>query len=211
MTFDPFGDFATRGYLRNIAAEKDPDRVKILEYHSFNRQIRDALKDLRGRSELGYRDILATHQRLFANVYPWAGRDRLALAPNLVIGRGNRFDLFAHPNDIRRAAERALAMARDSGTMQGRPGEIFGLLAHAHPFLEGNGRTLMTIHTELSRRAGIHIDWPSIGKQEFLAALTRELDQPGKALDQLLAPHVRTGALDLGKSAAILKSIPGLN
>ena len=27
MTFDPFGDFESQGYLRNLAKEKDPDRV----------------------------------------------------------------------------------------------------------------------------------------------------------------------------------------
>lgn len=28
MTFDPFGDFATEGYLRNFFKEKDPDIIK---------------------------------------------------------------------------------------------------------------------------------------------------------------------------------------
>jgi cell filamentation protein len=27
VTFDPFGDYATRGYLRNLAKAKDPDIV----------------------------------------------------------------------------------------------------------------------------------------------------------------------------------------
>jgi cell filamentation protein len=27
VTFDPFGDFAARGYLRNLAKAKDPDIV----------------------------------------------------------------------------------------------------------------------------------------------------------------------------------------
>lgn len=31
MTFDPFGDFETQGYLRNLAKEKDPDIVRRLE------------------------------------------------------------------------------------------------------------------------------------------------------------------------------------
>ena len=28
MAFDPFGDHATRGYLRDVAGELDPERVK---------------------------------------------------------------------------------------------------------------------------------------------------------------------------------------
>lgn len=35
MTFDPFGDFETRGYLRNLFGEKDPEIVRHLEHSSF--------------------------------------------------------------------------------------------------------------------------------------------------------------------------------
>jgi cell filamentation protein len=35
MAFDPFGDHATRGYLRNVAGELDPERVKRLEHRSL--------------------------------------------------------------------------------------------------------------------------------------------------------------------------------
>jgi cell filamentation protein len=35
MTFDPFGDFATRGYLRNVENEKDPEIVRRLQHTAF--------------------------------------------------------------------------------------------------------------------------------------------------------------------------------
>lgn len=35
MPFDPFGDFACRGYLRNFAGEQDPERIKRLEIVAF--------------------------------------------------------------------------------------------------------------------------------------------------------------------------------
>jgi cell filamentation protein len=35
VTFDPFGDFKTQGYLRNLAKEKDPEIVRRLEHTSF--------------------------------------------------------------------------------------------------------------------------------------------------------------------------------
>jgi hypothetical protein len=35
MPFDPFGDFATRGYLRNFAGEKDPEAIKHIQHHAF--------------------------------------------------------------------------------------------------------------------------------------------------------------------------------
>lgn len=35
MTFDPFGDFDQRGYLRNVARTKDPKIVRQMEHSSF--------------------------------------------------------------------------------------------------------------------------------------------------------------------------------
>ena len=74
MTFDPFGDFETRGYLRNIANEKDRDIVRRLEHASFTTGIDAAFVNLAARKELSYRDVLDTHKILFEAVYPWADR-----------------------------------------------------------------------------------------------------------------------------------------
>ena len=46
MTFDPFGDFDSRGYLRNLEQEKDLDIVRRLEHVSFTTGLDDALKQL---------------------------------------------------------------------------------------------------------------------------------------------------------------------
>jgi cell filamentation protein, protein adenylyltransferase len=35
VTFDPFGDFETRGYLRNVAEAKNPEIVRRLQHNSF--------------------------------------------------------------------------------------------------------------------------------------------------------------------------------
>ncbi len=43
-----------------------------------------------------------------------------------------------------------------------------GSLAHAHPFLDGNGRTMMTIHIEMTYRVGISIDWVQTDKTAYL-------------------------------------------
>jgi cell filamentation protein len=44
VTFDPFGDFETQGYLRNLAKEKDPKIVRRLEHASFMTGIDAALE-----------------------------------------------------------------------------------------------------------------------------------------------------------------------
>ena len=42
--FDPFGDFATEGYLRNFDKEKDPEIVKIAEHELFGAQLRISIE-----------------------------------------------------------------------------------------------------------------------------------------------------------------------
>ena len=43
MTLDPFGDFATRGYLRNLAKAKDPDIARRLQHNSIVTGLDEAL------------------------------------------------------------------------------------------------------------------------------------------------------------------------
>ena len=77
--------------------------------------------------------------------------------------------------------------------MRQKPGEVMGYLAFGHPFLDGNGRTIMVVHTVLAQRAGISIDWASTDKADYLNALTQEIDKPGQGLlDTYLKPFVQT-------------------
>jgi cell filamentation protein len=192
VTFDVFGDFETRGYLRNIAGLKNLDQVRRLEHRAFLMKVGKALTDLSPRTPLTYADILRTHATLFGSVYPWAGQDRWETAPHANISRGGYDRMFAFPRDIRRAADHALRQGNDPAFMRRKPGEVLWSLAHAHPFLDGNGRTLMTVHTVLANRAGFSVAWHETDKTAFLAALTKEIHLPGDGyLDAYLAPFLR--------------------
>lgn len=189
MTFDPFGDFGSCGYLRNFFVEKDPEIVMHLEYVSFVSGVDEAFGNISRSPCLSYQDVLDTHRILFSDLYPWAGQDRLQIAPNLAVSRGDI--LFAHPQDSRKAVEYALHLGQNKDFMVKNPGEVMGLLAYGHPFLEGNGRAIMLIHAELSKRAGISIKWKAIDKTPYLDALTRELHQPSESiLDTYLRPYM---------------------
>lgn len=66
-----------------------------------------------------------------------------------------------------------------------------GLLCFAHPFLDGNGRSILLFYMELSYRAGFAIDWASTRKDDYLQALDDEIHNPGKGhLDRYLVPFV---------------------
>lgn len=106
MTFDPFGDFDARGYLRNTARAKDPKIVRQMEHASFTTSLDAAFAELAAQKTLSYEDVLATHKMLFDVVYPWAGQDRTITAPHLVVSKGNdKKVMFANPDDIRRAVD----------------------------------------------------------------------------------------------------------
>lgn len=209
MTFDPFGDFATRGYLRNVAKAKDPEILERLLHNSFLTGIDAALAHLKAQKSLSYADVLQTHKTLFEAVFPWAGGDRHANASHIFVKKGSV--IFAHPNDIRKAIDYALEKGQDKSFMAEKPGEVMGYLAYGHPFLDGNGRTIMLIHAELARRAGFGIDWAATDKDQYLAALTQELEEPGKGkLDAYLKPFIRKGSemKDVGNA---IKAAPGLD
>ena len=69
MTFDPFGDFETKGYLRNMARQKDRDIVRRMEHSAFTTALDGALAGLAKRKALTYDDVLSTHKTLFGAVY----------------------------------------------------------------------------------------------------------------------------------------------
>ncbi|ELT51204.1 Fic family protein [Brucella intermedia] len=209
--FDPFGDFASRGYLRNHAAQKDLGKIKSLEHAAFRGNVLKALTALEGREHLVYDDLKEVHAMLFSDVYPWAGQDRRENAPDLDITKAGIKGLFSDPMDIELAASHALERGQKVAIMRQKPGEIMGYLAHAHPFLDGNGRTIMIVHSELCRRAGIHIDWSGTEKSAYLDALTKELQNPGRGhLDTYLQPFVRTGGVERGADAHSLQALAGL-
>ena len=209
MTFDPFGDFETRGYLRNFVGEKDSEIVRRLEHTSFTTGIDPAFDRLATIKRISYQDVLDTHKILFEAVYPWAGQDRLQTTPDLAVSKGPV--LFAYPKDIQRAVDFALDRGQDKVFMAAKPGEIMGYLAYGHPFLDGNGRTIMVVHGVLAQRAGLSVDWAATTKSDYLSALTKELDSPGKGhLDAYLKPFVREAVAD-DRLAAEIAQAPGLD
>ncbi len=124
MTFDPFGDFATAGYLRNVEKEKDLDIVKRLEHASFTTGLDEAFAALGKSGQLFYSNLLETHRILFDAVYPWAGQDRIATAPSLSVRKGPV--IFANPSEIRPAVEFALRKGQEKDYLSAHPGEILG-------------------------------------------------------------------------------------
>ena len=169
-----------RLYRSNLS----PRRANGSELHRLART------SLQRSVSIGYDDVLNTHRILFDTVYPWAGQDRVALGLTTPVVKGRLH--FAGPDQIERIASQALKLAADPTIVSRQPGMILAELAYAHPFLEGNGRTILTLHAELARRSAISIDWRVVPLRDYLIELTKEIVLPGSGtLDDFLAPFVR--------------------
>jgi len=77
--FDPFGDFATEGYLHNFDKEKDLEIVKIAEHELFRAQLPVALDFLAKRKRIEYSDFLEVHRILFEGLECHMGGDFLLI------------------------------------------------------------------------------------------------------------------------------------
>lgn len=187
--FDPFGDYATAGYLRNFDGEKSLEIVKVAEHQLFRAQLNAALEFLANRKRITYADFLEVHRILFEGLYPWAGKDRAEVLPDKAVKKAGIY--FCHPQSCHRAVEEALAVAQDKNEMVLRPGFVMGMFAYGHPFLDGNGRTMLLVHAELCYRANMSVNWLRTSKKAYLNALTLEIESPNKGhLDAYLQPFV---------------------
>jgi cell filamentation protein len=192
VIFDPFGDYAERGYLRNIAGERNPEIVKQVEHASFRANAESAMNELALRVPITPDAVAQVHKTIFQDVYPWAGQTRDKLVPGMIIEKAGDPYLFARTDMIANETKFALDQGNDPAFMRARPGEVMGGLAFAHPFLEGNGRTIMVVHSVLAQRAGISVEWEKTNKEEYLQFLTAEMKVPGKGhLDTYLKPFVK--------------------
>jgi cell filamentation protein len=85
-----------------------------------------------------------------------------------------------------------------------------GHRAFGHPFLDGNGRTIMVVHALLAQRAGFSIDWAKTDKTAYLTALTKEIKEPGKGHLDAYLTGFRASALADGKLGDALGQVAGL-
>jgi len=210
--FDPFNDFDDAGYLRNARKDKDLVVIKHMEHNLFRANLKDAFDYLSRQEIIEYADFMEVHRVLFGDYYPWAGQDRLVTAPHLLVSKAGT--QFCEPHTIRLAVDQGLRLAQHNEQMPAVPGEIMGLCAYGHPFLDGNGRAMLLVHMELAYRAGFSIDWSATEKSDYLSALTHEIESPGNGmLDQYLAPFMgpRVERGQLVGSALSMRGLDGLD
>lgn len=164
--WDPFGDRATRGILRNSVATSDPAKLEKLEFIATSFGMAFAVTHLHAAATITLDTWLDVHRMLFGDVFPtWAGRIR-----EHPVGRGPvRFNL---PHLVRTEAAAVFTEAAAPGFVAANLGYVYGELAFHHPFYDGNGRSLNTVFNEMLRRSGLSLDWERLEPHDYLEALT---------------------------------------
>jgi cell filamentation protein len=103
--------------------------------------------------------LCAIHQRIFGDLYEWAGQVR-----TVAIAKGN---LFCLPQYIESSSADIFRALRGENFLRGLERRPFidrltyylGEVNAVHPFREGNGRTQRAFFEQLARDAGFTVNW----------------------------------------------------
>jgi cell filamentation protein len=144
--------------LRNRFDIRDADVLQRRENDASALRIYQlAVEPLEGRYDFDH--LTAMHERIFGDVYPWAGEVR-----SVAIAKG---DLFALPQHIKPYLSEVLAQLPSEDFLRGADQDhIVDRLTYylaeinsTHPFREGNGRTQRSFIAQLAGQAGYVMDW----------------------------------------------------
>lgn len=178
--FDPFLTYHKSGYLNNKFCIYSMENIKELEHFHFLMNFQDALDYLLSVAHQDYdwRTIAQVHRILFSHLYPWAGELHDNLCPDLVISKGRI--TFAYPGHIKDIVNLGFnKYLKEPELVKMHIGDIISYLCYAHPFLDGNGRTILTTIHAICISAGFSINWSKIDPVDYLEILTEELEHSG--------------------------------
>lgn len=176
--------------LRTVAELTDPTAVAIFE-RIVSADAEAALRENldRGRSlDLAHLDDI--HGHLFGEVYPFAGQHRYVDTQK----PGQTGESFLHHRWIGTYADAVIDQLRTEGNLTSltEPGQwadrgayYQAALLHAHPYREGNGRSVRLWLEDLAAGAGHTLDWTrsSPGRNNTVAIAAAHGDyEPMRAL-----------------------------
>jgi cell filamentation protein len=214
---DPYVDPDT-GVLRNRFGISDQSELERVEAtFAAVRSYELAVSPVRGEFDLAH--LQQIHQRLFGDVYDWAGKIR-----TVDISKGTT--RFASHEQITSYAPQITRPLSREGLLKGLPPDLFseraghylGELNVLHPFREGNGRSIREFIGQLARDAGYGIDWQGVDRSEMTKASIEAYQGDSQRMAQLIRASLREidreYALDLARAVAgdrahVVQATPG--
>jgi cell filamentation protein len=175
--------------LRNNAGVRDlealAEREQIVSFQALRQMLKEPVLGTFDQAHFA-----AIHKRLFGEIYPWAGETRTVelWKPEIVLsGRSVAYTPPAKIDEQVRAALSSLAQQEPGNLKESRPAiRLAGTMAtlfQAHPFREGNTRTLLAFMEQYARHHQQPLDQALINRvpsetRDKLVLATRGQIQP---------------------------------
>jgi cell filamentation protein len=162
---DPYLDPDT-GLLRNRLGATTQEALDSAEAdYGLVRTVELVERPVKPTGDL--RQLQAIHQRLFQDVYEWAGKLRTV---DMRKGSDPAAEFFMPVSRLQSGAGFSFQELADDNYLRGLDKDRFvSRLAHhydqvnyLHPFREGNGRTQRILWTQIAQEAGYELDWRGV-------------------------------------------------
>lgn len=169
--------FDQNGVLLNKYGIGQKETLEMIEYNSTHLKI----IELEGNPIKGNFDkehLSKIHKHLFDNLYDWAGQSRDTVSRKWYIDEiGQRCrTTFCHPDEMDQVFSSVSKILTDTNNLKNIQSSekliealvnIHQQLNHAHPFPEGNGRTLQVFMQQLAKEAGHNLDYTKVSKTDW--------------------------------------------
>lgn len=150
-----------------------------------------------------YDHLKSIHRHLFSDVFEWAGEERA-----IDIAKDNSY--FAHSSYIKSSLDKLFSELRKENYLKElaqlyfceRLSYYFNEMNAVHPFREGNGRTQRAFWGALAEKAGYHLDWTTVNREEYIFA---------NKVGFLHANYLPMEKLFLGMVTPLRQSLSGLS
>ena len=202
MSFRDFYKDEKTGNLKNLNGIKDRAKLDKLERALSERKALYPVKDF----AISFNGFKAVHKHLFGEVYEWAGKSRGETVvidgerhhPHLdsIISKGGKpfakaaFLETETPKYFKNIKQSLDKLVTDKGLTNEKFSSLvsdhIGDLNHAHPFREGNGRTMRVYLEHLGKAYGLELAAREFPTDRWMNGSIKAMDGDPKPLAKLI-------------------------
>ncbi len=143
-----------------------------------------------------YDHLKVIHKHFFGELYAWAGQERTV---DIIKGNSHFARSAFISSEINKQFKQLKAdkflQQLDKATFSEKAAHYFNEINAAHPFREGNGRTLRAFFNGLAEQAGFQLDWTKVSTQEYIQASIEGFN----GYDQSMGEVFRKVTLSIGR------------
>ena len=180
--------------LINKFGIRDAAKLQDLESAIY---IRFNVASLLPKGDLNYMHLKNIHRHLFGKLYDWAGQERTV---GIIKGHSH----FVRKEFIAKESNKLFLKLKSDRYLQNlnhtdfcrKLSFYFNEINAAHPFREGNGRTLRAFFDALSERTGYRLVWEKLNVKEYtqanISGFNGDYAPLAKLFEKIAIPLVRS-------------------